>query len=136
MLKVNWGPDLALGITVIDAQHHHFVDLLNQYYQAIENNQEKEVLAGFLENLSQYATEHFATEERYFAQFSFPGRVDHIKAHQDLMARLAIMIGSFEQGEVETVAMGLSNFLTDWLEHHLKEMDRLYVDCFHENGLK
>ena len=135
MLKVAWGADLILGIKVIDDQHHHFVDLLNQYDQAVEEHKEKQVLAYFLAALSQYAVEHFATEEKYFAAFDYEETAEHLEAHHNLLSKLRALLARFESGDDQAVAMELADFLAFWLEHHLPDYDKKYVACFKQHGL-
>lgn len=135
MEKIEWSDDLALGIAVIDEQHHHFVDLINEFYDALAAQKEHAVLGYYLATLSQYAEEHFATEEKYFQEFQYPQAAEHIEAHRDLSNRLNKLIADFDKGG-QKVAAALLDFLTDWLENHLAKEDKKYVQCFHQHGLK
>ena len=45
MERIEWTADLNLGIDVIDSQHRNIVDYINQLTEAIETQQDHEVLS-------------------------------------------------------------------------------------------
>ena len=62
MERIEWTADLNLGIDVIDSQHRNIVDYINQLTEAIETQQDHEVLS-VLEQLASYTIDHFVFEE-------------------------------------------------------------------------
>src|SRR5680860_1264453 len=65
--NVLWTKDLETGIDVLDEQHRHYINLLNDYLekasQQSKSDEQVSQLTESLDFLRQYATEHFSTEE-------------------------------------------------------------------------
>ena len=51
MPAITWGPQIQLGIEVIDSQHKRLVDLINELGQAMDDGRGPEVMAKTLTEL-------------------------------------------------------------------------------------
>ena len=78
---------------------------------------------------------HFETEERYFDQFGYPGADSHKKEHSDFAGKVSEFKGGFEKGKLG-LSIEVMNFLSDWLQHHIKSVDKKYGPFFNAKGLK
>jgi len=134
-MEFPWKDEYNIGVKEIDEQHQHFVDLVNQLYQAILTRQIREKLGDLLEQLMTYANDHFQTEEKYFKEFNYEGAEEHIAEHRKLKEQLADFQEGFTANKLE-LSFKLIDFLEDWLVGHLANMDKKYVECFHEHGLR
>lgn len=137
MAKIEWDEGYNLGIKSIDDQHRAFVGLLNELYESITDGKTKEHLSRIITELLSYIEYHFALEERYFDEFNYEGKKEHIDFHRDLAAKTVAYKEKFENGEDGVdMAWEMVDFLEDWLINHLDIADKKYVKCFKEHGLE
>jgi hemerythrin-like metal-binding protein len=130
-----WKDDYKLGFKEIDEQHEYFVSLLNKLYGAIMDFQSQKNLGIILDELAVYAVNHFETEEKYFKDFKFAGAEEHIHEHLMLKEKVLDFKEKFTQDKTK-ISFELIDFLESWLVDHLDNMDKKYIECFRENGLK
>lgn len=130
-----WKAEYALGFKEIDEQHQYFVSLLNKLYTAIMEMKPQEDLAVVLNDLVAYTDKHFQTEEKYFTEFGFEGAEDHKAKHRELKASVVEFKDKMLRHEA-VIDFELVDFLENWLLDHLSKVDKKYVACFQEHGLK
>ena len=135
MALIQWSDALSVKVDEIDRQHQKLVASINALNDAMRAGKGKAALSATVTGLTNYVAEHFATEERYFAKFSYPEAENHIKEH----VRFVQKVGDFKK-EFDEGRMGLSievmNFLSDWLKNHIQGSDKKYAPFFIANGLK
>ena len=128
---IEWDESLSMGIADIDAQHKHFIGIINQTYRAhLEKN--KELMNETLNDLIEYARIHFSTEENYFEKWDYPYSEEHIKEHEKLLLKTLEFRDKFDSGKCD--CNKFLEFLKDWLENHLKTHDKKYSKYFMEKG--
>lgn len=86
---------------------------------------------GVLRRLEDYTENHFALEELYMAKLNFPGREEHVRAHD----RFRVEISQILQDGQEPDALFreiIVTFLTEWLTRHVfgidKELERFILE--------
>lgn len=84
--------------------------------------------------MDQYVVYHFGTEEKYFKEFYYQGADDHIEAHKKFAEKLVEIKDKYGRNELR-LSLELIAFMSDWLVSHISDMDRKYIDTFHNNGL-
>ncbi len=135
MSLIDWDESYSVKVHLIDRQHQKLFNLSNIYYDAVQRGKSKTALFKLLDGLIDYASVHFSTEERYFAQFNYKDTEVHKREHRNLLAKVneiksKIKVGvSIENDEV-------SRFLQIWLMAHIKGTDHKYIECFTKNGLR
>ena len=97
---------------------------------------DEEALGSILQELTDYADYHFATEEKYFKLFHYPESAGHIEIHHKYRDKIEQFKKDFAAAKTEEVFFNLNNFLQDWWVWHINNMDREYVPLFKEHGLK
>ncbi|MFZ4632297.1 MAG: bacteriohemerythrin [Patescibacteria group bacterium] len=130
-----WEDNYTFNIAEIDAQHRHFVSILDSIYGSIINSAPKKEQGILLDSLVEYAVLHFKTEENYFDKFNYSGSNEHKEEHRKLKEKVLAFQKNFNEGQKD-ISIELIDFLEDWLIDHLMVMDKKYVDFFHEKGLK
>ncbi len=110
-------------------------EVINELLDAINANNTEEHLGNIIESLIKYKMFHFTTEEKYFNDFNYEGKEDHIARHKEFNDKLIMMRAKYPTYSVE-FAFELVDFLENWLINHLMVTDQKYVKCFHEHGLK
>jgi len=131
---LNWKPSYELGFKVIDEQHHHLVDMLNKLFDSYNDDAESEALESILNELEDYAKEHFATEEKYFKEFGFEGAEAHIVAHRGFEKSVKKLKEEFAQKGVSVIEK-VTELIGRWFLDHEEKFDKGYVECFKGHGL-
>ena len=133
MALITWDESIMLGIHEIDMQHKRIVDMINKLYDSAglsaDNNPVKDILAEMID----YTQTHFATEEKYFAEFGYAETEAHKIEHQTFINKITEFQKDYEAGKA-TLSAEIMQYLTQWLIGHIKGSDQKYVDCFLEHG--
>ena len=132
---VTWNDTWLVGVQEVDAQHKHLVSLLNQLHEAMVQGHGKDVLGGILDSLVRYTQVHFAAEERMMEQSKYPDLVNHKREHEALTQKVLDFQKNFATGRV---AMGIEvlQFLSSWLQGHIRGTDKKYVPFMHASGIR
>ncbi len=99
-----------------DAQHQVLFELLDQ---VAEPGSAVEVVA----RLKFYAESHFALEEEYMRILDYPGREEHVRAHDKFREELAQMSLDVQQHD-HISRQVISTFLREWLTRHIFGIDK------------
>ncbi|MAS25886.1 MAG: hypothetical protein CMI08_05765 [Oceanospirillaceae bacterium] len=127
MERIEWTADLNLGIDVIDSQHRNIVDYINQLTEAIETQQDHEVLS-VLEQLASYTIDHFVFEEELLEKAGYMEQEDHSELHRKFESKVYAMMTDFVSGsDPFSIARRTRNFLQMWLISHIRKEDAKYV---------
>ena len=125
-----WSQDLATGVPSIDQQHQALFLCVGELERAAG---ERTMLSTFhaMEQLSRYAREHFAEEERLMRLHSFPDLAEHIAEHRQFSHQLFELRRIYLDHDIsaELIAM-----LRTWLEDHVQRTDMEYVPYLTDMG--
>ncbi len=135
MALLNWDESFSVKVNLIDRQHQKLFGIVNSYHDAVQGGKLAPALFKLLDGLAEYATVHFATEERYFAQFNYKDTEAHKHEHKILTAKIVDLKSKVKVG-INVEDDEVSKFLQIWLEAHIKGTDHKYIDCFSKNGLR
>ncbi len=135
MPLIEWTPALSVGVELIDAQHQRFLAIANQLHDALLEHRAKQVLAQTLADLIDYTDAHFATEERFFAEFDYPDKEAHMSEHRALSRRVQELKAEFDEGNT-AVTLELMRFLKQWLTEHLAGEDLKFAPFLREHGVR
>ncbi len=134
MPLITWDDSISVNIAIIDAQHKRMIDIINKMHEAMKKGEGKNVIIDILNELAQYKKMHFATEEKYFKNFNYENTETHMYEHIKFGEKIEEFKTKLEQGE--SITIELLEFVKNWLTHHIKEVDKKYIKCFNEHGLK
>lgn len=132
-MPIQWRKQMSVGNLIIDLDHRYLLSLINQVEYALRHPEESENLRMALDQLSDYAREHFAREEKLQLRIQFRGYMPHKMAHQSLLDRLDRIIGEIlEESDPEQLtarSTEITTLLRDWLlDHVLKEDMKMKSD--------
>jgi len=122
VVLMEWTSAFSVDIESIDTQHKKLLGYMNTLYDALT------------EKKDEYTKTHFTLEEKYFDKFNYKGKDAHVIQHKEFIRRLGEMKKQITE-DCEDVE-DLLEFLVNWLIHHIKGTDHMYVECFHEHGVK
>ncbi|GFO69122.1 hypothetical protein GMLC_27010 [Geomonas limicola] len=127
MSAIAWNNSFALGLPEIDEHHRHLLDLFAKTYQLFLEKRDKAELEEVIDELINYATYHFAVEERLMAEYRYPQRSEHQRLHASFIDRITTQQIDFYSGRT-TLALELVVMLRDWIVSHILQADRAFAD--------
>lgn len=125
MAFISWDEKYTIGIKELDAQHRQLVVLLGELYDAMQTSNTADSLGRTLSQLVAYTRTHFATEERYMAQYGYPGLEAQKKEHANFVDKILKFKNDFDSGRT-TLSVSLATFVKDWLFTHILGSDKQY----------
>jgi two-component system, NtrC family, sensor kinase len=129
-----WDDRFVTGIDIVDQQHHHLVDVVNQVGDMLLGSSEvsEAALQGLFKQLADYAVKHFADEERLMKATNLdPRHVDlHTRHHKEFVQQVVAMWKS--RATMKNPAEVVHGFLTAWLTFHILSEDQ---DMAHQIAL-
>lgn len=122
---IPWLPQYSVNVSKIDHQHEELFRMMNELLDATWDGKGKDYIQEALAFMANYTVEHFATEETYMRNFSYPRFIEHKKAHDDLTAQVKDFVKTCSEQGVTTetlvsVVLGLGN----WTKEHIRGMDQ------------
>ncbi len=118
-----WTDDLITGNEMIDADHRHWVDLINVLLDSIANGYAGDYISEVLENLIVYSREHFGREETEMWRIAYAATGAHRAQHAEILKTAIELKGRLDAGE-KINAPGVQNYLSTWLRAHILNEDQ------------
>ncbi len=117
MLTLQWSETLVLGVPVMDATHHEFVDLLAGVVSAPDHD-----LLDQWQTLVEHTDQHFAREDQWMTDTGFTSTNCHTTQHQVV---LQVMREGGKRGAAGELAVvrQMADELAIWFPHHAQSMD-------------
>ncbi len=134
MAYITWQDDFSVNVKVLDDQHKGLIEIINSLHEALLANKARELQKQTVNRMIDYAAQHFAAEEKYMKQYSYPGYGLQKQEHDRFTAKAKELQERMEKvGFVLTLE--ILNFLKDWLHHHILKVDKQYSAFFAQKGL-
>ncbi len=131
---MQWGPQYVLGIKDIDNEHQKLVNMINDLYEAMSQGKGDDVLGRVLGGLVNYCATHFATEEKYMQKCGYEDFAEHKRIHDGLTSKVKSLFNDFNSGKAK-MSLSVTTFLKDWLNKHILQTDKNYVQCMKAAGI-
>ena len=128
---VTWSSSYSVGIALIDDQHKELINLVNDMYNHVNNDDEEAERAYFQSVIRQvvdYVKIHFATEEKIMKGTKFQGYAEHKRVHDSFILNVVDTIRKFEEGSKWVPLISFTNFIKDWILTHIAIMDKQYFE--------
>ena len=126
MESFRWNKNFETGLSAVDQQHHHLVDIINQYgYLLIENKVVLDDIEKVFKELTSYAQYHFKNEESLMIQSGIDRRhYDvHTEQHKCFLQEVVSLYSTVSQDNPGS-AKYLFGFLSHWLAYHILGQDQ------------
>lgn len=133
-MVLQWDEKMVLGIPSIDQQHKDLVEMCNKAFNwanEIESGIDYyDQITQMLEEIKAYTIEHFEHEEELMTKAGCEELTEHAMEHKFFVKRLdKISTKDYdEHQDQKEFILNLSQFLFDWLVHHILEVDKKSVD--------
>lgn len=122
--------DIEIGIELIDEEHRHLFDLINEGLELLHNEfiiDKYDHVKDLVERLEDYATVHFAHEEAYMEEIRDPELIKQRIQHnhfRDRMNQYSVADIS-ENEDQQKILEELLNFVAKWLYGHIVASDSM-----------
>ncbi len=129
-----WADALSMSNPEIDAEHKHFIDLVNMLNREIASQQrDKDNILRIMGLILDDARAHFAHEERLFKEKAYPKAEEHAQIHKKLIAALNQSLEDIRNTDHvrRWVEVGLATETA--LVTHLVDEDTKYIDYLRTN---
>ena len=125
---MEWSDTLVLDKGVMDDTHREFIDLLNRVADAPD-----ESLLTALDEFIRHSEEHFAQEQRWMEQMTYPPLTCHVREHEGVLetaheVRRRVAAGDTRFGQV------LARAVAEWFANHASSMDHVLALYMKEKG--
>lgn len=122
-----WSKAFETGVKAIDNDHKALFDEIKQLAMVLLENGDRDAIDRAISCLENYVHEHFNREETFMINAGYPGTEAHIKSHRALTRQVALLKKINRSGDAEIDPVKLVRFLSDWLSHHIVNIDMAYV---------
>jgi len=119
---MRWNESFSVGVDEIDSQHRKLVEMLGNLLEEMKSGRGKAVMAKTIEEMLDYAKEHFATEDKYMKLYKYPESNSHRREHEKFVETARSFYESYVNGSL--TAIDLMNFLKNWLVEHILGSDK------------
>ncbi len=129
MRFVEWCGIFMIGDDTIDEQHRRLIEIANNFHQKALETPHSGVVFETLNQLINYAQEHFNREEEIAEKGGVPHEL--LKRHREIHEKLVEDVFSFNEklsSGGELAIDEIESFLADWLILHILVEDRRFSE--------
>ncbi|MFO8021674.1 MAG: bacteriohemerythrin [Perlabentimonas sp.] len=130
-----WSKKYSVNISSIDAEHKVLFNLMNMLFDSLSEGKSHELVNDIVQEMDDYAKNHFQTEEFHFKKIGYPYLNEHKRLHNYFIGEVAKFKDKVIRNE-PSVSIKLIEFLRDWFIEHIMRADMQYVPYFKENGIE
>lgn len=141
---VEWKDTYTIGVEEIDEDHRRLVDMINELHAGIARNcsggvrevvDELETMLYVLDDLVDYATDHFALEEDSMLEHAYPGYASMKRAHREFLSMAQQLRDAFDSGRPISSQRTLES-LKAWFDNHVLGLDMRFGEFVKSKGIK
>lgn len=136
MPLITWNTTYSVKVSELDSQHQRWFEIINNLHEAMLGGKGRSVLAQTLNDLTEYTSVHFSTEEKYLSQYSYPDYQKHKDIHDVFVKRINQINEKYQAGDTILLTVELMDEMRDWLLNHILVQDKAYSDFLSGKGLQ
>lgn len=133
MAFLSWRKEYRVGVARIDEEHHYLFDLINAFHDEHCGAADGSALARILNQLVQYAEQHFRHEEAVMEENEYPAYAEHCALHEELYLTIFRLSEQQSAGAVH-VDIETVRFIRSWLVEHIVQHDLRFADYLARKG--
>ncbi|MFA5894105.1 MAG: bacteriohemerythrin [Candidatus Margulisiibacteriota bacterium] len=136
MAQIVWDNSFSVGVKLIDAQHKKLFSILNELELAVNSRRDEDpaLLENIVYALHAYVDFHFGEEEKYFQKFNYQEADPHQAEHRTYEEKIQEFHKNYLSSKAG-LAREILTFLQNWIQGHIKTIDKKYTKCFNDHGL-
>lgn len=117
---------------VIDEDHQRLFNIFSRCQELEEDDENFETkIRGLIEELTRYASDHFAREELAMKICDYPYTKNHCDIHQLMVKELSSIVKS---KSLQETRQWIITYLSDWLVDHIMVMDKVLESYIKANN--
>lgn len=125
--KGGFPDEFKTGIMMIDAEHKELFRIFDEMKELLEDEllpDKYDLTVHLLEELREYAENHFRDEEKYMEQINYKGLEAQKRAHQSYIDYIdELDLENIDDNQQDGLR-DILDFLTGWLVNHILRMDK------------
>lgn len=126
MFAIEWNESFSVGVKELDEQHKRLFKIFDDLLGSLDTAADSRAVVDVLEGLKEYASVHFATEEKYMSECGYPQLENHKRTHEQFRKKVDDLCSNATMQPV-TVLSDTLKFLYAWLSDHILSCDRKYA---------
>lgn len=126
--RLDWNESLSMYIPEIDAEHQHFIRLVNELNEAIIGRMNKKMIKSRMRAILNDAAMHFAHEEAVFKEWGYPDAEQHAQKHAQIITFLNEIMESVDHGKMAHGWLEAGLEMKQVLVRHISSEDMKYRD--------
>lgn len=134
MDTINWQDSYSVGVAEMDDQHKKLLGMINTLIKEQKVLTDPRTIADLLTEMTDYAEEHFRTEEYLMAEYGYEQKTAHEKKHRNFIDTTISFYSATDIGP-NILSNALLDYLSNWLIDHILGDDMMYKDFFQSKGL-
>lgn len=134
MALIEWNDKYSVGIRELDSQHKQLINILNDLYDAMKAEKANDAIGSIIFKLVNYTKTHFATEERYMAQYGYPDLAGQKREHAAFTEKVLKFKEDFDSGRT-SISVSVTSFVKEWLVNHISISDKKYGPFLNSKGV-
>jgi len=130
MPLIEWNEHFSVNEIFLDSHHNKLLNIINNLYDAIQNNKSSQDIKAIVLDLISYTKYHFTEEELLLAKNNYAQLEQQKEAHAIFLDKAW---GYLEHLHTDYNKTGNEafEFLKTWWNQHILELDMQYKDIFH-----
>ncbi|BDU78022.1 bacteriohemerythrin [Mesoterricola sediminis] len=128
---VEWTEKFTVGNPLIDAYHHIFFQMVEEFRRAMDE-EVPPPMGDRIEFLVDYTLMHFDSEERWMAKVGYPDLEAHKQVHQAFRDRIEALRKSYKEDPGSVGAEQLLHTVQDWFAQHILGTDMEFKAYAHK----
>lgn len=126
MAQFSLTDDLYTGSSLIDGDHHRLAELVNAFFESMQNGENGERMSKTLHALIGFTGEHFAREEAEMDRIRYVATLAHKAEHTKLLKQIVELNEMLDAGGKINVP-AVAEFLSEWLRGHILAADMKFA---------
>lgn len=122
-----WSAKFETGVKAIDNDHKALFDEIKQLAIVLMNESSADAIEHAITCLENYVHEHFSREETFMINAGYPKAEEHMRSHRALTRQVALLKKLNRDEAIQIDPGKLVEFLSNWLSHHIVNVDMVYV---------
>ncbi len=114
---VEWTEAFAVGNEELDQEHRKLLDLVATFLNAFDEEKAEIILNAILDELLEFARDHFKREERLLRKFDRAGFIAQKDINDELSKELGMLRDTYADGKLGS--KDIAPFLKEWILRHL-----------------
>ncbi len=127
MTLLTWDQTYSVKVDKMDEQHQKLFGMINEFYEKIGSQSQKELIMELIAGMKDYTIYHFTDEEHLMAQHNYPFLEQHKKEHRDFVDKVSEVEKKLREGKM-VISLEITNFLKDWIRNHIFNSDQRYTE--------